>query len=643
MSAAGGPPEPWERFADAVLQREAAVCRIGLGLPVRDFAGMYVDHEDVDRILNTLPGLDGADHAPAGEVFETLTPTVEKTRADLHDSMGGAGRMAGAARNAGLSAEDVEVLALLSAVDLDPGRQRLVSYIQDSVQLPRLTVSTVMRLFKPSHPGHLALSPGSRLDRSGLVELTGDGPWATRMATVAERFVWHLAGDDSPDPDLPFDHETFATDTADGTTSLLLVPGEDRTARIATASRNVRGSRFLVVPGLEDGTQWRAAVREATITSRSLILDWESGLRPIDRHWIQRAVHLPMALCTPTELPIETLPRRSWVEVRPDPASASGSDNPFGDSHRLDAEQVRLASLAYQGDPAAAVRRLASGHLNDLAIRVQPRRGWDDLVLPADQRNQLRELTARYRSRDRVFDEWSFDAIPSAGIVAVFAGPSGTGKTLAAEVVAGALGLDMYKIDLSAVVSKYIGETEKNLERIFRAASAGNVVLFFDEADALFGKRSEVGDAHDRYANIEVSYLLQRLETYDGLVILATNLQRNMDQAFLRRIHVAATFPLPDEEARRQIWRLSLSREAPLADDIDIDFLARQFDIPGGAIRNAAMTGAFLAADGGVPIAMEHLIRGLFREFQKLGRLQTAADFDRYYDLIDDDVAAAVG
>ena len=200
-------------------------------------------------------------------------------------------------------------------------------------------------------------------------------------------------------------------------------------------------------------------------------------------------------------------------------------------------------------------------------------------------------------------------------------------------MVAGALGLDLYKVDLSAVVSKYIGETEKNLERIFSAAAAGDLVLFFDEADALFGKRSEVSDAHDRYANIEVAYLLQRLETYNGLVVLASNLQRNIDQAFLRRIAVAVDFALPDETERRAIWRLAFPATAPV-DSLDLDFLARQFKIPGGVIRNAALGAAFLAADDGGTITMERVAIALKREFQKLGRLRTETEFDRYFDLV---------
>jgi len=211
---------------------------------------------------------------------------------------------------------------------------------------------------------------------------------------------------------------------------------------------------------------------------------------------------------------------------------------------------------------------------------------------------------------------------------------SGTGKTTAAEIIAGDLGLDMFKIDLSTVVSKYIGETEKNLEEIFAAAAAGNLVLLFDEADALFGKRSEVSDARDRYANVEVSYLLQRLETFEGLVVMTTNLQNNIDQAFLRRVHVTVEFPLPDPADRKKIWTRCLAG-APL-DNVDLDFLSTKFELAGGSIRNAALTSAFMAASAGKKVDMEALVLGLKREMQKLGRLTTQADFGKYYDLVKD-------
>jgi SpoVK/Ycf46/Vps4 family AAA+-type ATPase len=228
-----------------------------------------------------------------------------------------------------------------------------------------------------------------------------------------------------------------------------------------------------------------------------------------------------------------------------------------------------------------------------------------------------------------VLGEWGFDRKLSLGkgLNALFAGPSGTGKTMAAEVIADDLGLDLYKIDLSTVVSKYVGETEKNLERIFRAARNSNAILFFDEADALFGKRSEVRDAHDRYANVEISYLLQKMEEYDGLVVLTSNLSKNMDEAFMRRMHFTVEFPYPEEDARRRIWEIVLPDEAPLAPDIDFGLLAERYRLTGGNIRNVALTAAFLAARDSEVIGMDHLLWATRREFQKMGRLAAGREF----------------
>src|SRR5512135_371176 len=213
------------------------------------------------------------------------------------------------------------------------------------------------------------------------------------------------------------------------------------------------------------------------------------------------------------------------------------------------------------------------GWLSELvAARLPPAYGWADLVIPDRQRELLRSISAYLRHRDRVLSEWGYErtVARTQGLKVLFAGESGTGKTMAAQVLGAELGLEMFRVDLATVVSKYIGETEKNLERIFTAAHGSNAILFFDEADALFGKRSEVSDSHDRYANIEVAYLLQRMEAYPGAVILATNFKRNIDDAFVRRLDFVVDFPFPEAEDRRRIWSLVLPREAPVADDVDL-------------------------------------------------------------------------
>ena len=273
-------------------------------------------------------------------------------------------------------------------------------------------------------------------------------------------------------------------------------------------------------------------------------------------------------------------------------------------------------------DIYAACRTHSSPRLGALARKIEARYTWDDIVLPEDNLAQLQALCEQARHRQLVYGEWGFDRKLSLGkgLNALFLGPPGTGKTMAAEVIARALRLDLYRIDLSQIVSKYIGETEKNLHGIFAEAQAGNAILFFDEADALFGKRSEVKDAHDRFANIEVGYLLQKMEEYEGVAILATNLGRNMDEAFARRMHFIIEFPFPDEQYRRQIWEVAFPREAPLAQDVDFEVLAHEIRLSGGNIKNIALAAAFYAAGNGRVIGMPHLWQAARREHQKLGR-----------------------
>ena len=285
-----------------------------------------------------------------------------------------------------------------------------------------------------------------------------------------------------------------------------------------------------------------------------------------------------------------------------------------------------------EADLYAACRLQSSQKLATLAQKIVPRYRWNDIVLPAARMEQLREICNMLRFRSRVYEDWGFGGklAMGKGLNVLFSGPSGTGKTMAAEILGNDLGLDLYKIDLSTVISKYIGETEKNLSRIFDEGRASNAILFFDEADAVFGKRTEVKDAHDRYANIEVSYLLQRMEEYEGMVILASNLKKNMDEAFVRRLHFTIDFPFPAETDRRRIWDGLWPADLPRSADLDLDFMARRFEVPGGNIRNIALASAFLAAaDGGV-VTMTHLIRATQREYQKMGKVVLSGEFGEY-------------
>ena len=294
-------------------------------------------------------------------------------------------------------------------------------------------------------------------------------------------------------------------------------------------------------------------------------------------------------------------------------AAQVAENDPQGAAHPASLGVAELASAA----------RSQCGHdLGKLASKIVPRYRWRDIVLPEDQFAHLKEICKQAEYRHIVYGDWGFDRKLSLGkgLNILFSGPPGTGKTMAAEVLAFELELDLYRIDLSQVINKYLGETEKNLDRIFTAAENSNAILFFDEADALFGKRSEVRDSHDRYANIEISYLLQKMEEYQGISILATNLKQNLDEAFMRRLQAIVEFPFPDEEFRRRIWESIFPKEAPIGSDVRFDVLGRDIRLAGGNIKNMALVAAFYAASDGGTIQMSHLIQAAHREHQKLGR-----------------------
>ncbi|WP_406661840.1 AAA family ATPase [Methanolobus sp. ZRKC3] len=273
--------------------------------------------------------------------------------------------------------------------------------------------------------------------------------------------------------------------------------------------------------------------------------------------------------------------------------------------------------------------------LSTLARKINSHYKWDDIILARDTKEQLIEVCGFIKYKGTVYNEWGFHQKLSLGkgLNILFSGPSGTGKTMAAEIIAKEVELDLYKIDLSSVVSKYIGETEKNLKKIFKEAETSNAILLFDEADAIFGKRSEVKDSHDRYANIETNYLLQKMEEHEGIVILASNFRKNMDEAFLRRLQFTIEFPFPDEDSREIIWRNIFPKQTPLGNDVDFKFLSK-FKITGGNIKNIALSAAFLAASDSGVVEMKHIIKTTKREFQKMGKLCNQSDFGIYYDLV---------
>ena len=373
------------------------------------------------------------------------------------------------------------------------------------------------------------------------------------------------------------------------------------------------------------GTETLGPEREWAITDlidglvAPLILTAPDRRAPSHRPQVAQEVPLP----SPQEQ------RQIWVDQLGDQVAAlNGHLDTLVAHFNLSRDAIETACHTAQGhtdtDLANALwqacRTQARPQLDALAQRIHPAATWDDLVLPDREMAILKEVAAHVHQRAKVYEQWGFadKGQRGLGISALFAGASGTGKTLSAEILGHALDLDVYRIDLSAVVSKYIGETEKNLRRVFDAAEGSGVVLLFDEADALFGKRTEVKDSHDRHANLEVSYLLQRMEAYRGLAILTTNLKASLDQAFLRRIRFVVQFPFPDVAQRTEIWRRSFPPQAPQA-NLDFAKLAR-LNVPGGNIRNIALNAAFLAADADQPIAMAHLLQAARSEYLKLER-----------------------
>jgi len=274
--------------------------------------------------------------------------------------------------------------------------------------------------------------------------------------------------------------------------------------------------------------------------------------------------------------------------------------------------------------------------LDSLAARVAPAYSWEDLILPPDQIRLLQQACAHIRYSMKVYNEWGFGrrVTYGRGLSMLFAGPPGTGKTMGAQVVANQLHMELYKVQIPQVVSKYIGETEKNLRAVFQEAKRSNCILFFDECDAIFGKRSEVKDSHDRYANVETAYLLQQVEEYDGVCILATNLLQNIDAAFMRRISFVIHFPFPDKETRAKLYKNMLPPGVPVADNVDFDFLAEKFEISGGSIKNIVVNAAFLAAAKDAPIGMEELLVAAVNELRKNEIVVVRKDLGEYADLV---------
>ncbi|TMF23337.1 MAG: ATP-binding protein [Chloroflexi bacterium] len=666
----------------------AAVARRRTTDPETDdrFRGLYISQAHVDRLLaeKSAPPPPDAGAAQARDDIEATADAAERAGADP--------RLRRLARNFRLDEIDIELLLIAMAPDVDARFERLFGYLQDDVSRRRASVGLGLELCGlplSSAYARSRLAPGAPLVDECLVLIEEtERPVLTRSLRVPDRVAGHLLGSDIPDAvvaALAYECEPATSEEAttlvrwmhDASPSRLAYvrerPGASGAALAASAFAQVgRPTLALDLERLrpEDDLPMVAALtaREAGLTGAGVVAG------PIE---VLIARGLP-AVRAFSEMPATVIlvGARTWdpawardvpfICEAPIPDAAHRAElwrrNLNGDTppgldlagtmaqFRLTAEQVHRAARAArmeaharevpldEDELKAGARAQNAAGLERLARRIQPAVGFADLVLPPDTMAQLKELLTRARYREQVLDVWKMGG-PSArrrGLTALFAGPSGTGKTMAAEVLAGELGLDLYTVDLATVVDKYVGETEKNLDRIFAEAERVNGVILFDEADALFGKRSEVSDAHDRYANVEVAYLLQRMELFDGIAILATNLRANLDEAFTRRLDSLVDFPEPEEEYRRQLWERSLGTAMPRADDLDLRFLAESFQLAGGAIRNIVVAAAYAAAEHGRPLSMAHLIRATQREYLKMGRLCVESEFGPYYPLLAD-------
>lgn len=581
-----------------------------------------------------------------------------------------------------LSPFERDVLLLCAGVELDSDFGARCAAAQGDARRACPTFSLALAALPQAHWS--ALSPGAPLRRWRLIELTNHEGLVSAPLRIDERVLHFLAGvnelDDRlrplveplPDPPgLPSSQMAVACRIAEVWTgakgardlSVIQLCGADHANQRAvavTACRGVglrlHGLRHLDIPAAsaERETLARLWEREAILSNSALLVDAEETDAAECARTLYPFLESTQGLLLVCRREPLRLPNRPVVRFDvPKPSAAEQKvlwQRALGEKiQQLDGQVENVVTqfhLGLRGIEAAcaelrtpvadndrlraklwdACRAQARPRLDDLAQRLEPVATWEDLVLPEFQRQTLREIAVHVRRQAKVYECWGFAAKSrrGLGISALFCGPSGTGKTLAAEILSNELQLDLYRIDLSQVVSKYIGETEKNLRRVFDAAEEGGAVLLFDEADALFGKRSEVKDSHDRYANIEVSYLLQRMEAYRGLAILTTNMKEALDAAFLRRIRFVVQFPFPDAAQRAEIWRRIFPADTP-TEGLDSTKLSR-LNVAGGNIRNVALNAAFLAADAGEPVRMSHVLRAARTEYAKLEKPLTDSE-----------------
>lgn len=617
-------------------------------------ASINVLHVSLKRLDQRLAGMvpavvDTFDGGPNGAHADTVGRPYNRPEPGTS--------MAWLATTFGLTPLDLDILLIALAPEVDLRYEKLYGYVQEDLTRKRPTVDLVLRLLAVDLPDRLDVlrhfGSGAPLVRHRLMMVGGENTsMLARSLRLDPQVVSLLLEQEGLDPRLVdccqlVTPKVEAMNVPHHTGQAYLLGTVDKRAyagAVAYAQDRLLLAADLGRMGAEFERTLRLALREAWFQNAVLLLDHLDALEADQQGTLARVLaddhgttfvggtqpwpgHMPTL-----RLDVPGVERRlaAWQQSAIEHDVQIEDADTLAARYRIMPDQIRRAvemavqRAAWQDsepDFAQAAREQTEVNLAPLARRIEPVYGWDDIVLPPDALAQLQELCQRVIHRERVMADWGFGQKLAAGVTALFAGPSGTGKTMAAEVIANVMGLNLYRIDLSSVVSKYIGETEKNLSRIFDTAD--NAILFFDEADALFGKRSEVKDAHDRYANIETSHLLQRMETYEGVAILATNFRQNLDEAFTRRLAFSVHFPFPDEKSRRRIWQGIWPDAVPLDTGVDFHYLAGTFKISGGNIKNVALAAAFLAAAENQPVNMDHIAHALRREHQKLGKVMS--------------------
>ena len=649
-----------------------------------DFPGLYISEEEVDAILNEDKTLleDLSEN-------ETLQRGIAK-RKKISLEKGVPLRLEMLKKLYLLSPFEIEAVLIVLASELDLKFTKLFAYLQDDVTKKKTTIGLILSLLCKSKEDTIVarkhfnynspliknlifhldnqdfslLERGIKLDERIMGFLLGSDVLDSNVALFASMNKPETRSDELALPD-ELKQQLVTLYASDFDSSpLFLIQGFNGAVEVAEAfcsktnvslllvdlklikqeSLEVNVTRFLREAKLQNATLYLTGFDSANEETKTVIL---SAIEDFDgtvfiyskMDFSLKRKTIKVILPNPSYL----IRQRMWRSLVNDTEAADelAAKFRFG-KNKATAALKSAQSIARMRNPANPIMTLDDLYLGckaqsnpiSSASKITPRYTWEDIILPKDKKMQLKEVCNYIKHYATVYESWGFDKHSRGkGLNVLFSGPSGTGKTMAAEIVSGELRLDLYKIDLSMVVSKYIGETEKNLNKIFKDAEECNAILFFDEADALFGKRSEVKDAHDRYANIEINYLLQKMEEHEGIAILATNMSKSIDDAFLRRLNFIVEFPFPTEEYRLAIWQKVFPGQTPLDKKIDYEFLSK-LQISGGNIKNIALAAAFLAAEALGMVKMEHIVKATRREFEKIGKVYGKEEFGKYFNLV---------